>query len=64
MIPFSKVILHMIIYIINFVVLWINTFLNLSDFLDTYEPRTIMTGHGLELNKHCKIMFGPYIGSN
>ena len=40
---------------------WINTFPAKGGVSDTYSPRAIVTGKGIDYNKQCKTAFGTYV---
>jgi hypothetical protein len=52
---------RMVIELIGFVTLWLNTFPPKSGVSDTLSLRTIMTGLSLSFKQHCKVNFGAYI---
>jgi hypothetical protein len=52
---------QMIIDLINFIVLWINSFPSSSGVSDTYSLRTIMTGTALDYEIHCRMPFRAYV---
>ena len=39
---------------------WLNAFHPTGGVSTEYSPRTIMTGHPIHYNRHCKITFGSY----
>jgi hypothetical protein len=59
--PFKNVPSRMIIELIHFVVLWINTSPPSRGVSNTHSPKTIMTGTTLDYNKHCRLPFGAYV---
>jgi hypothetical protein len=59
--PFKRLPARMIIELIGFVTLWLNDFPPKSGVLDTFRPRTIMTGTSLSCKQNCKVPFGVYV---
>ena len=58
--PFQRLPEGIIIKMMKFVIMWINTFPVKISASTTYIPQTIMTGTGLYWTKNCKAEFGAY----
>jgi hypothetical protein len=59
--PFKRLPARVIIEVVSFVTLWLNSFPPSSGVSNTFIPRTIMTGANLDFAKDCKIPFGAYV---
>ena len=52
---------HFVIYLVYFVVMWINAVPSTSGASVVYSPREIVTGRKMDFSKHCKARFGSYV---
>jgi hypothetical protein len=50
-----------IIYLLRFVILWLNAFPEPNCASDEFSPREIVTGLRLDYKKHCRARFGSYV---
>ena len=41
--------------------LWLNAFRNPKGIAGNHRPRSIITGVGINFNKHCRYQFGKYV---
>lgn len=53
-----------IIYLMKFIVLWMNAFPSGSGVSDEFLPREIVSGLRLDFAKHCRSRFGSYVEAN
>ena len=51
----------MVIEMVQHAVFWLNAFPHTNGVSATLSPRSIMTGRGVDHNKHCKYEFGQYV---
>ena len=50
-----------IVYLIKFIVMWLNAFASDSGASNIYSPREIVTRMTLDYTKHCQVHWGSYI---
>jgi len=50
-----------IVFLLRFVVLWLNAFPSDSGVSSEFSPREIVTGLRLDFKKHCRARFGSYV---
>eukprot|EP00957_Ditylum_brightwellii_P190429 14495543-Ditylum_brightwellii.AAC.1 len=50
----------MIVELINFITLWLNSFPVKRGAHNTLSPRQIVWGHTLDETRHCKLPYGAY----
>ena len=60
-VPFKRIPGRMVIELVYAAVFWLNYFYPSPSICDNLSPRTIMTGHTLDFNRHCKHEFGAYV---
>jgi hypothetical protein len=58
--PFQRLPARMIIELIYYCTFWLNAFPHPDGVSDVLSPRNIVSGLGIDFNKHCKIEFGAY----
>jgi hypothetical protein len=61
MTPFEHYPPRMIIEMVFLNIFWLNAFPHHLGVSQTLSPRTIVTGIGVDYNKHCRIEYGQYI---
>jgi hypothetical protein len=59
--PYTKLPRHVVIHLVYFAVLWLNSLPVAAGVSDIYSPRKIVLGHKLDFEKHCKATFGSSI---
>jgi len=60
-IPFKRVPPRMVIEMVKQAVFWRNSFPPEDGISDGLSPRAIITGIGIDFNRHCKFEFGEYV---
>lgn len=50
-----------VIFLLKFVVLWLNAFVSDNGASDEFSPREIVTGLRMDYDKHCKCRWGAYV---
>jgi hypothetical protein len=58
--PYMTLPCQVIIHLVYFAVLWLNSLLAAAGVSDKYSPWEIVLGHELDFKKHCKTTFGSY----
>jgi hypothetical protein len=58
--PFQRLPARMIIELIHYCTFWLNAFPHADVLSDVLSPRNIVSGLGIDFNRHCKIEFGAY----
>ena len=58
--PFQRLPVRMIIELIHYCTFWLNAFPHADGVSDMLSPRAIMSGLGIDHNKHCRIEYGAY----
>jgi hypothetical protein len=59
-IPYKLLPKLMIIELMHFCVMWMNSFLVKSEISEKWSPREIVSRHKLDAKIHCKVPFGAY----
>ena len=59
--PFKTVPKRVIIELVYFLALWINSFPSKVGVSSTYSPQEIFTVQKLDYKKHCQLDFGEYV---
>ena len=59
--PYNILPTQMVIHLVYFVVLWLNSFPDKNEISDILSPREIITRKKIELKKHGKALFGSYV---
>ena len=59
--PFRQYPLRLIAEMVYNAVFWLNTFPHKDGVHATISPRTLITGLGIDINKHCKLPFSTYV---
>jgi hypothetical protein len=59
--PFDEYPPRMLIEMVFLGLFWLNAFPHKNGISKTLSPRTIVTGLGINYNKHCRIQFGQYV---
>jgi hypothetical protein len=59
--PFDHFPPRMIIEMVFHSVFWLNAFPHKLGILQTHSPRVIVTGLGVDYNKHCRVEYGKYV---
>jgi hypothetical protein len=59
--PFMPLPRQVVIHLIYFAVLWLNSLPAAAGVSDKYSPREIVLGCKLDFKKHCKTTFGSYV---
>jgi hypothetical protein len=59
--PYMPLPRQVVIHLIYFAVLWLNSLPAAAGVSDKYSPREIVLGRKLDFEKHCKTPFGSYV---
>jgi hypothetical protein len=59
--PYTPLPRQVVIHLVYFAVLWLNSLQAAAGVSDKYSPREIVLGRKLDFKKHCKITFGSYV---
>ena len=59
--PFAKLPRQVVIHLVYFAVLWLNSLPAAAGVSKKYSPCEIVLGCELDFNKHCKATFGSYV---
>ncbi len=60
MLPYEKMTKIMVIELMHFCVMWMNSFPAKSEVSEKWSPRDLISRHKLEAKLHCKAPFGSY----
>ena len=58
--PFQTLPARLVIEMVYYCNFWLNAFPHPDGVSNTLSPRNIVTGHGIDFTKHCRIEFGAY----
>ncbi len=59
--PYMPLPRQVVIHLVYFAVLWLNSLPVAAGVSDKYSPREIVLGRKLDFKKHCKTTFGSYV---
>jgi hypothetical protein len=59
--PYIKLPHQVVIYLVYFSVLWLNSLPAAAGVSDKYSPHKIILGCKLDFKNHCKVTFGSYV---
>ncbi len=58
--PFEMLPKLMVVELMHFCVMWLNSFPVKSEISEKYSPRELISRHKLDVKLHCKVPFGAY----
>jgi hypothetical protein len=59
--PYTPLPCQVVIHLVYFAVLWLNSLPAAAGVSDKYSPREIVLGRKIDFKKHCKATFGSYV---
>ncbi len=59
--PYTTLPCQVVIHLVYFAVLWLNSLPAAAGVSDKYSPREIVLGHKINFEKHCKATFSSYV---
>ena len=59
--PFKRITARLLIELAYAAVFWLNYLYPSPSIVENMSPRTIITGHTINHNKHCRFEFGEYV---
>jgi hypothetical protein len=59
--PYMPLPRQVVIHLIYFAVLWLNSLPAAAGLSDKYSPQEIVLGHEINFKKHCKTTFGSHV---
>ena len=59
--PFKFLLKQVIVHLVYFMTLWLNSFLVVQEISEQHLPREIVTGQEIDHKTHCKHVFGSYV---
>jgi hypothetical protein len=60
-VPYKKMPMRMVVEMIYASVFWLNCFPNANGISRNMSPRAMVTGQGIDYDKHCRLEFGSYV---